>query len=92
MSVNKLLTFIKHKSDRRKEDNSLLEESEKWLRFIKVTKSKKEIIFDVLVAVMSTQLHGKECTTISRNLSQLDQMQVMHKTRILSGVKIHNLN
>ena len=33
MSVNKLLTFIKHNCDRRKEDNSSLDESDKSIAF-----------------------------------------------------------
>ena len=37
MSINKLLTFFKHNCDRRKEDNSLLDESDKLIRFISVT-------------------------------------------------------
>ena len=37
MSVNKLLTFINHNCDRRKEDNSSLDETDKSIIFIKLT-------------------------------------------------------
>ena len=37
MSVNKLLTFVNHNCDRRKEDNSSLDESDKSIVFIKLT-------------------------------------------------------
>ena len=36
MSVNKLLTFIYNNCERRKEDNSLLDESDKSIIFIKL--------------------------------------------------------
>ena len=44
MSVNKLLTFINHNCKRRKEENSLLDESDKSIIFIKLTLVPNQIL------------------------------------------------
>ena len=47
MSVNKLLTFVNHNHDRRKEDNSLLDKSDKSIVFIKLTKMSRQMCYDM---------------------------------------------